>query len=151
MEHNEEKKYYEASFLLSEETQIEAVMELLEKAGTEHVQTAPGGRQISLSYPIEKKTNAYFITLNFFAKPEIIEPLTRDLRLSESILRFLIISAVEKRAPEESMLTQEKDIRNAPTQSPRSTQKDEAPRQTAGDAAVSNEELEKKLEEILNQ
>ncbi len=49
-----------------------------------------------LAYPIEKKTEGYYVVMQFAAKPELPKELDRRLRISDNVMRHIIVSKDEK-------------------------------------------------------
>jgi ribosomal protein S6 len=132
-----EKKEYELAFLVRTEKEIEKILEIISGSGAEIVFHGPG-EKISLSYPIKKETSAHFGYLHFALAPQKITSLTKELRMSPTLLRFLIVSP-----PFEGIKT-------------KTTQKIKKMPQPATERKIeplplSNEALERKIEEILQE
>ena len=49
-----------------------------------------------LAYPIEKKTEGYYVLVEFSAPAELPKELDRRLRISDDVVRHIIISREEK-------------------------------------------------------
>ena len=49
-----------------------------------------------LAYPIQKKTEGYYVVMHFEAKPELPKELDRRLRISDSVMRHIIVNLDEK-------------------------------------------------------
>lgn len=49
-----------------------------------------------LAYPIQKKNEGYYVVIEFTAKPELPKELDRRLKISDSIIRHIIINKDEK-------------------------------------------------------
>ena len=49
-----------------------------------------------LAYPIQKKTEGYFVVMHFNAKPELPKELSRRLRISDNCMRHIIVNLDEK-------------------------------------------------------
>ena len=148
MDHMDGKSYYEISILAPEEERVQEVIALLKKHGAEETAPAVEARRITLAYPIKKHTAAYFAVFAFVADPETIGALTHDLNLSGSVLRFLILAATPRpHTPEVPPVPRAEAP--APAERPR-RRTGEKPEPRSGEA-VTNEELERRLEEILNQ
>ena len=45
-----------------------------------------------LAYPIEKKTEGYYVLIDFNAPPELPKELDRRLRISDDVVRHIIVS-----------------------------------------------------------
>ncbi|MCL5007041.1 MAG: 30S ribosomal protein S6 [Patescibacteria group bacterium] len=133
-----EKKSYEISFLLGNENDVEAVLKHLSQIGAEILNEGKIS-EVSLAYPIKKLASASFGWIYFSALPEKIGELNSALKMDGKIIRYLIITPpivkTEKKRPAKAS---EKEESSAPA----------APVATA-ENELSNEELEKKLEEIL--
>ena len=51
-----------------------------------------------LAYPINYKTEGYYLLVNFAAESDVPKEMERNLQISESILRYLIVKVEEKRS-----------------------------------------------------
>ena len=49
-----------------------------------------------LAYPIQKKTEGYYVVMQFAAQPELPKELDRRLRISDNVMRHIIVSKDEK-------------------------------------------------------
>ena len=49
-----------------------------------------------LAYPIEKKTEGYYVLIEFDGPPELPKELSRRLRNSDDVVRHIIVSKDEK-------------------------------------------------------
>ena len=49
-----------------------------------------------LAYPIEKKTEGYYVVMQFAATPDLPRELDRRLRISDNVMRHIIVSKDEK-------------------------------------------------------
>ncbi len=132
-------KKYEISFLIRSESDDSAVKEIIEKNGGRNVETIPAVKT-RLAYPIKKENYAFFGVTYFDSSPEAIEAIDGDLRLRSNVLRFLIITppVVRKAEAEKKPFPKGKTAVPSPAA---------APAAMAG--SLSNEALEKTLEEIL--
>lgn len=134
MDYNEqEKKEYELSFLLKDEAGISALQNVLARFECNVVSQSEIKRMV-LSYPIKKETSALFGYAYIMMRPDQVKEVSHELRLEPSILRFLVIADPIKRPFNAS-------VENT-------TQPVSADEKSAH--VVTNEDLEKKLEEILN-
>jgi len=139
MTEEKDKKEYEVSFLVKSEEQSQGVVKVLHHYGTE----ITGEGQLSkvrLAYPIKKETLAYFGYLWFTSEPSAIPQIEGDLRLSKDILRYIIVTPPVKKTLRERQEAQESE-RPAPAAP--------APVSSEPRKELTNEDLEKKLEEIL--
>ncbi len=89
---------YELAFIADPELEEEALEELetrvsgwIESAGGKAVNIDRWGKR-RLAYPINKKTDGYYVFISVEMPPEAGTLIERDLRLSEQILRFMITS-----------------------------------------------------------
>ncbi len=140
-----EIKNYELAFLLGSE---EDYGELVKIARASNVEIKGEGRpaKIKLAYPIKKESFAYFGDLRFSADPGAIEALNKALRNNQKILRFFIInkSAIEK--TENRKIERSSRYAAEPEKAPERVFRPLAPEKSG---SLTNEALEKKLEEIL--
>ena len=49
-----------------------------------------------LAYPIQKMNEGYYVVIEFTAKPELPKELDRRLKISDNVIRHLIINKDEK-------------------------------------------------------
>ena len=92
---------YEVMFIIDaalEDAQKEAAVEMVKEiiaTGGEVGKVDIWGLR-KLAYPILKKNEGYYAVIEFTAKPELPKELDRRLRISDSIIRHLIINKDEK-------------------------------------------------------
>lgn len=94
-------KNYEAIAILNAELDAEAIKAMIEKIGA--VVTNNGGTLGSidewgkrrLAYPINFKTEGYYVLLNFQCEPGLPAELERNLRIFEEVLRYIIVAKDE--------------------------------------------------------
>ncbi|MBI2593012.1 MAG: 30S ribosomal protein S6 [Candidatus Colwellbacteria bacterium] len=130
----EQMASYEISFLTREEGDFQALLKHLSDYEAEIVSES-GLNKIKLAYPIKNHEEAYFGYLNFRMDRGEVVKLERALKLDSKIIRFLIVRGLPKGA-----IVRREEYPRAREIGPVS----EAPK-----AGISNEALEKKLEEIL--
>jgi small subunit ribosomal protein S6 len=92
------KRYYECTFIVNpglDDPQIDSVVKSIEDAvtknGGEIVTREDIGRR-RLAYPITKKHNGYYTSLEFEAEPHVIDKMERFLKLDENVMRYLTLS-----------------------------------------------------------
>ena len=49
-----------------------------------------------LAYEIKKNNEGYYVVYNFEAKPELIEELERNYRISDEVIKFIVIRKDEE-------------------------------------------------------
>ena len=88
---------YEAMYIVTPEMEDEAIKGVIEKLsgiitanGGEIEKTDEWGRK-KLAYPIDYKTEGYYVLVNFAAAPELPRELERNFRNDESILRYMVV------------------------------------------------------------
>ena len=88
---------YEAMYIVTPEMEDEAIKGVNEKFsgiitanGGEIEKTDEWGRK-KLAYPIDYKTEGYYVLVNFAAAPELPRELERNFRNDESILRYMVV------------------------------------------------------------
>jgi ribosomal protein S6 len=141
-----DKKEYEISVLLKNEGDLANVLTLIGQHGGEMSSEAKS-RNLALAYEIKKHKDAVFAYCNFRSYPDDAKNLEHDLNTRQDVLRFLIIAsppAAEKISPVMGSLRRGRRP-TRPSSSP--TPGMEAPKQAP--KTLSNEALEKKIEEIL--
>lgn len=73
---------------------VETVKEIISAEGEVSKVDVWGNRK--LAYPIQKKNEGYYVVIQFTAKPELPKELDRRLRISDSVIRHIIINKDEK-------------------------------------------------------
>ena len=88
---------YEAMYIVTPEMEDEAIKGVIEMFsgiitanGGEIEKTDEWGRK-KLAYPIDYKTEGYYVLVNFAAAPELPRELERNFRNDESILRYMVV------------------------------------------------------------
>ena len=91
---------YELMFILdpamddaSKEAAVETVKGIIATAG-EVSDTDVWGLK-KLAYPIQKKSEGYYVVMQFAASPELPKELDRRLRISDNVMRHIIVSKDE--------------------------------------------------------
>lgn len=135
---------------------IATVSAVLEKAGAK-VEKSHSFGKIKMAYPIERQRYGTYILFYVTAEPEAMKKVDGDLRLTEEVLRHLVIARPEgmpkgefKLVPYTPPLTTEG--RRAGEREERSDRPDRGPRPQAADTTgkVTTEELASKLDQILD-
>ena len=92
---------YELMFIIDptledekKEATVETVKGIIEADGTVGEVDVWGLR--NLAYPIQKKNEGYYVVVTFQASPELPKELDRRLRISEVVMRHLIINKDEQ-------------------------------------------------------
>ena len=92
---------YELMFIIDptledekKEATVETVKGIIEADGTVGEVDVWGLRK--LAYPIQKKNDGYYVVVTFQASPELPKELDRRLRISEVVMRHLIINKDEQ-------------------------------------------------------
>ncbi|MCI5594470.1 MAG: 30S ribosomal protein S6 [Clostridia bacterium] len=92
---------YELMFIIDptledekKEATVETVKGIIEADGTVGEVDVWGLRK--LAYPIQKKNEGYYVVVTFQASPELPKELDRRLRISEVVMRHLIINKDEQ-------------------------------------------------------
>ena len=154
IEEGEEKKY-EVGFLIKSDLDKEGLVKILEGNQFSIINAGQTSR-IKLAFPIKKENFAYFGYLHFSGDPANISKLSGQLRTDAKILRFFIVPQTiikegEGRTPEEVFSTQTRHFseRQKAQETPFQSLAPQPPKKPARTEALSNEALEKKLEEIL--
>ena len=92
---------YELMFIIDpvlEDDKKEAVIETVKgiiAAAGEVTDTDIWGLK-KLAYPIQKKAEGYYVVMQFAASPELPKELDRRLRISDNVMRHIIINKDEK-------------------------------------------------------
>ena len=143
-----ETKLYEISFLVKDEKGGEEILKLLKRSGAD-VALEGTFERIPLAYPIEKETAAFFGYFHFRAAPNVGAALQREMQTHPAALRFLILtSPYIKPKPREARPFRETQSAPAVRLPAERIERTERKRESA---PLSNEALEKKIEEILQE
>lgn len=139
----EDEKKYEISFILRSEEAVTPALGFLEKIGAKVIEKSLPVK-IKLSYPIKRETAACFMYAIFSLAPEKVLGLDKELKLSNDVLRFLIITP-----PVQKDERRERPRRAEGPKQPEPVKKVEFVAPVREPEILSNELLEKRLEEIL--
>lgn len=141
-------KNYEIGFLAKTEDGKEEIAKALKVCNVLNIERGPVSR-IRLAYPIKKEAAAFFGYFYFSAEPSAIAKIKSDLKMNSKILRFLVIFAPKKQAG--AVRQSRLSVAEPPAQKmeERAVEADSKPQPPFSARELSNEELEKKLEEVL--
>ena len=73
---------------------IELVKGIIEAEGTVGEVDVWGMRK--LAYPIQKKNDGYYVVMQFEAEPTLPKELDRRLKISDAVMRHIIVNKEEK-------------------------------------------------------
>lgn len=145
---NKDQKQYEISFLAVSEKGKDEILKTLQKFQGAVSFESPAGR-LNLSYQIKRQKSAFFGYFHFSALTEAIKKISEDLKLNAEILRFLIITPpIAKQAPMSQRARMRIRRVALPKEAKEELKKAEIVKSEIK-SVLTNEELEKKLEEIL--
>jgi len=158
---NEEKdkKEYELALLLKTEDNLAGALALVTAHNGESL-SEPRAKRLQLAYEIKKVNEAVFVYLTFKMYGDDMKALEHELNTSADILRFMVIaSPAPAERPSAGLLPQREERRSRNSSSwhsssssasnaPASVMEAPAPK-PAPSRPLSNEALEKKIEEIL--
>jgi len=142
-----DKKEYELAVLLKNEEDMAPVLELVRQHNGEMV-SEPRAKRLTLAYEIKKHKEAVFSYFTFRSATENVKALEHDLNTKAEVIRFLVLAS-----PAPAMVPTG-DHPSMPTE-PRRRTRIARPTTFSADAKpapsqpLSNEALEKKIEEIL--
>ena len=92
---------YEVMFIIDptledekKDAAVEAVKGIIDAEGEVGNVDVWGMRK--LAYPIQKKTEGYYVVIEFKAEPTLPKELDRRLKISDSVMRHLIVNKDEK-------------------------------------------------------
>lgn len=146
MDMTQETREYDCSLFATSNEGIDHVKRVIVDAGITIVQEIEP-KEIRLAYPIAKHTAALFTVLRIAALPDRIAVIRKELDIIPGVLRAMITHAISSQASGVGFGVP------AGTRKPSSRSSDaeqSRPVKKRVPEAVTNEELEKKLEEILN-
>ena len=142
---DKELKKYEIGFVARDEKGGDDINKSLVGHKCEIVESGSLER-IKLAYPIKKEIIGYFGYYHFLAESPAIEKIKSELNLHSNILRFIIITPPAEKQPIFAIKT---DIRRKTVVFKDVELKAEIKKPSAPSPVLTNEALEKKLEEIL--
>jgi len=134
-DNKKDKKSYEISYLIKDEASAKEVSRVLRQHEAEILEEV-SPKSIALTYKIKKEPAALFGYTIFKAGPENIPELDKNLKTNPSILRFLIVTPPFSKQETSSSLRRSRPI-------------PERTGESKPTLPLSNEALEKKIEEIL--
>jgi ribosomal protein S6 len=149
---NEEKdkKEYELALLLKTEENLAGVLTLIGQHNGEGLSEARAKR-LQLAYEIKKLNEAVFVNLTFKMFGDDMKALEHELNTAADVLRFMVIaSPAPAERPSAGLMPQREERRPRSNSYTPSAPTAEAPAaKPAPSRPLSNEALEKKIEEIL--
>ena len=92
---------YEVMFIIDpmleddkKEATVEAVQQIINADG--EVSKVDVWGMTKLAYPIQKKNDGYYVVIEFKASPNLPKELDRRLKISDNVMRHMIINNDEK-------------------------------------------------------
>lgn len=148
IEREDNQKDYEIAFLLSEETDLKGLLDILKQHEATITFEAPL-KKIALAYEIKKQSSAHFGFIRFTALPAQIPNLEQVLVLHQPVLRSLIVTYIPGRAtvPRDPSAVPVMTTTSLADATPVVVEPVATP--SSHSLPLSNEDLEKKIEEIL--
>ena len=73
---------------------VETIKGIIEADGTVSEVDVWGMKK--LAYPIQKKSEGYYVVMQFEASPELPKDLDRRLKISDAVMRHIIVNKEEK-------------------------------------------------------
>jgi ribosomal protein S6 len=173
---NEDAKQYQMTCLfptsLNQEQLDEAIQKIkqliIAQGGSFSQEENPSAQLEKIAYPINKHQEAFYVALNFSLPTQAMGTLTQQLNLENILIRYLITSQaqpktkVDKETIDYNKMIEKVEPLSAQKEStPKLSQKDEEPASEIKETPATEkpiekkekvkiEELDKKLEEILN-
>ena len=94
---------YETIFVVDATLEEEAIAGIVEKfktliSGAGEIESVDEWGKRRLAYPIDYKTEGYYVLVNFSAKPDFPLELERIYNITDGLLRSIIIKKDEKKA-----------------------------------------------------
>ncbi|MBI2889114.1 MAG: 30S ribosomal protein S6 [Candidatus Liptonbacteria bacterium] len=139
-----EAREYEVAFLVRDEA---AAQEVAAKAAQYGSAVTQGPlKRLAFAYPVMKEASGYFGFLRIQTMPESAAQLEKDFQLTQSILRLLVLRMPVRKEKTGSTFSAAGSSSVAkPRRAPRTMHAESS----APGAPLTNEALEKKIEEIL--
>lgn len=141
-----DKRTYELALLLPNEEALPRAMELVRQHNGELL-AEPRAKKLALAYEIKGMTEGVFVSLTFRATGEDAKNLERDLQRKQEVLRSMLLVSPPQAERQVSAPPYPASKRGRPAASPRMPAAYEP--KPAAPQPLSNEALEKKIEEIL--
>ncbi|MBR5236006.1 MAG: 30S ribosomal protein S6 [Clostridia bacterium] len=93
---------YETIFVIDASLEEEKIAALVEKfksliSGAGEIESVDEWGKRRLAYPINDLTEGYYVLINFSSKPDFPQELERIYRITDGILRDIVIKKEEKR------------------------------------------------------
>lgn len=87
---------YESVIIINsnlEEAKIKAIIEKISNLVNEHgkVENVEEIGSKKLAYPVQKQTEGYYVVLNFEAEPTFIAELERVYRITDEVMKFIVV------------------------------------------------------------
>ena len=130
------KKEYEVAFVVKNESAIPEILKLLKVTGGEIGLEGPV-RRISLAYEIQNSREGYMSYVHCRLPPEKPAELEKNLKMNPAVMRSFILEKPFIKSVE------------APPARPRVEMRSREPAVSKPPLPISNEELERKIDEIL--
>jgi ribosomal protein S6 len=146
MEVDDTRRAYEVSYLLRDED-ASLVRTVVSKYEGEVVREA-SPQKVRLAYPIGDAGYAFLGSVVFRVLPATLGRMERDLCSAESVLRCVVTAPYVRRESMPRPFPQEEALPESGVQAPRRAAPDRTPAPTSP-GVLTNEALEKKIEEIL--
>ncbi len=137
-------KTYELAVLVKAEEELAGITAILKSHGVA-LQGEMQAKKLALAYPVKKEKEATFGSVRFDAVPSVAKALEDELRLKPELLRTMIIVADPISEPRS--YGDESRMKHKPRTAAATVPVAPAPRESQG--SLTNDDLEKKLEEIL--
>jgi ribosomal protein S6 len=144
---DKEKKLYELALLLKNEEDLAGILAFLKQANGE-VASEPRAKRLMLAYKIKSHTEAVFVSLTFHAFPDDAKNLEEDLNTRQEVVRFMVMKALPPSAQPTGPMTAMPPMKRGRPAGIRAGAPGES-KPASRPAPLSNEALEKKIEEIL--
>lgn len=144
---DKDKKEYELALLLKNESDLPGVLSLVGQHNAESI-SEPRAKRLQLAYEIKGQNEGVFAYLTFKMFGDDIKALEHDLNTRIEVLRFMVIASPAPAERTASSPLPPREERRPRTPNYSTTPVTEVPKPTAS-RPLSNEALEKKIEEIL--
>ena len=146
---DKDRKEYELALLLKSEEDLAGVIKLAGQHNAEGV-SEPRAKRLQLSYEIKGHTEAVFASLIFKAFGDEVKALEQELALRPEVLRSLVVKTPKpSKHPVGTGIPSAAPVEKYPRTASRPGTPSVEPRHEASSKPLSNEALEKKIEEIL--
>jgi len=146
------KRNYQLTCLVSPDLTQEELENLLKKIESliseeAEIKKTENPRKINLSYPVEKKTAAFLVSLEIEADSSNVKRLKEEIDKEKNILRYLLIKVKKEKTESKKIEPKKEKVQEEKVQEEKMAEQQEEEQKK--EKKVGLEKVEEKLEEII--